>query len=398
MSSELTVQPAVLLIDTDAGQSDGEVRVRYTNAFHPDPAFLWERTVGQRWQRIDLEDDPTATPDGGSFDRGGRFSRTVALGEVYEAALYHSQDFDPNQDLTDPPPDDRGTAVAVKKPPVPRGLVTNEEHGPGGTYFLWDAATNEPTFAVLEVSAEAPVFDDALGVWHFAQAPTIGSATSDRFATSHQLVVASEGLLPGHEYFAVLRIVDASGNWQVLPAPDGSPADTQPFTTKQRKITVDYKWLHIINDGSPGHNDATFRVWVTQGATAVDAHELPWREITDRPSPGEESMEWINLFTGPTAFPQLVLGPAPVTPAELPLRLLTRGLAKDTTGTDDPAANFLPGPGIVPGSPFPGAAYRFRIGPDEDVEEDEHYVRATPLEGDDEFSYSVEIAVTVEHV
>jgi hypothetical protein len=380
--SDVVLTPQLVRIDPDVEPQEGPVRVRYENAFYPLPAFVWERTVGGRWRRVDPGD---ISPVGGSdIDEGGKFHRVVALGGVYEVVIYHSEDWDPNVRVSDPEPDGRGTAFGIDEGPQQEDLADEGEAGAGGTYVSWSTTAREPVFSVMKVSETAPELID--GVLDFADPPTIGTVVGDDFTPVVNFELPSHAFLPGAPYHALLRLVDRSGDWKVMAV---------ELTTRQRKVTVDYKWIHIVNDGANGNNHAFFTVWVLEGATTDGVVSLPRREISDRPSPGKESLEWIDLYDGPLAQPQVVIGPKAFTAENREILLLTRGVA-DATGKDDRAGNFLPGPGIVPGTPFDGAAYRFQIGHDEAVKEDQHFVDAIPL-NDEDFAYSVEIAVTVEY-
>jgi hypothetical protein len=383
--SDVVVRPEVVQIDTEAQppQTEGSVRVRYENAFFPLSAFVWARTVGRRWERVDPGD---ISPVGGSdIDKAGKFTHQIAIGEVYDVVIYHEEKWDPNVRLSDPEPDGRGTAFGIVKGPEAEDLAPFGEVGAGGTFVSWYTDAREPVFAVLKVSEKEPTLID--GVLDFADPPTIGTLVGDDFDRHVGFELASHAFFQGSEYHLLRRLVDSTGDWQVLRA---------DRTTRLRKITVDWKWIHVVNDGADGHNQASFQAWMLEGATTDGHIALPLREITDRPSPGEESMEWIDLSGGPVAQPQVVIGPKAFTSENRQLLLLTRGIA-DATGEDDRAGNFLPGPGIVPGTPFEGAEYAFPIGSDlEAVKEDQHFVDATPL-NDGEFAYSVEIAVTVEY-
>lgn len=326
--------------------------------------------------------------------------------------MFHDSGINPNQTLEDPPPDARVTVAALKKGPEATTLLDSEEHSIGGTWFQWLPVATEPVFAVVEISSTAPV-QNADGQWLFPGGPTLGRAVSSDYATTFPTPddeLYLENLLPGNEYFAVLRLSSPNGDWQFLlapPSPDNpNPSKPVPFKARRRVVGVTYKMIHIVNDGSPGDNDASFRIWIFDGDDQEGFNELGRRPISDRPSPGEESLEFINLEDPPISWPPLTFGPKTVDPnAHHDLRLLTRGLAEDDFGSDDPAANFLPGPGVVPGHPNTLAEFRYPIGKretipaddDPDGEPAEHDVDARPLEEGDEFAYNVEIAITVSY-
>jgi hypothetical protein len=161
--------------------------------------------------------------------------------------------------------------------------------------------------------------------------------------------------------------------------------------------------LHIINDGSTGGgNDASFAIWLVQGfgssASVLRHYELARRRINDRPDPGDEAQENIDLsaeFGQPD-----VIGPSVVDPNTPGMALLTRGLAEDDFGTDDPADNFKPGPqgGPVGGLWNSRAQLLFLDGPDdEEMDDVRKSVQADPTDGD-QFRYSVEVRYSVTYV
>ncbi|KAA0018493.1 hypothetical protein [Antrihabitans cavernicola] len=88
--------------------------------------------------------------------------------------------------------------------------------------------------------------------------------------------------------------------------------------------------------------NASFAFWLVQGfgsqATVVRHYELARRRINDRPDPGDEGQENIDL--GAEFGQPDVIGPSVIDLDSHSMALLTRGLAEDDFGTDDPAANF----------------------------------------------------------
>lgn len=384
MASTLDASSDFLLIE--AGQTR-TVTLTYKNAFSGLPAFLWERTLrpGARWVRVDAS---RIRPIGDDIDEGGRFrSPALSPGQSYEVLLYHvdEDEADPNRTPTDPPPDAKATVFAALKGPGPTELVQEPfESGAGGTYFSTSFSTQGDTFVQLSVSELEPVAN-ADGVLEFAAPPTIGAIEGTGFFGQWNLVLASEGYLQGADYHGLLRVVDLDGHWQTIHL---------PFTTRLRTVVAQFTQIHIVNDGDFGQNTANFKGWIMEGDTPVASFWLPDRTIWDQPTPGSESMEWIELNTGPLAQPSVTLGPKATTPDDRTLSLLTRGIAKVEVGSDTASGNFLPGSTIVPGTPLGEVAYRFPIGLNEEVEEDDFFVDATPISGG-EFAYSLAMSVTV---
>ena len=124
-------------------------------------------------------------------------------------------------------------------------------------------------------------------------------------------------------------------------------------------------------------------------------YELARRRINDRPDPGDEAQENIDL--GAEFGQPDVIGPAVIDPDTRSMALLTRGLAEDDFGTDDPADNFKPGPlgGPVGGRWNSRQLLSFADGPDdEEMDDVQKSVQADPTNGD-QFTYSVEVRYSV---
>jgi hypothetical protein len=212
----------------------------------------------------------------------------------------------------------------------------------------------------------------------------LGTVEED-FADSHTLLYASDVLLPGNDYWATLLLLGEDGTWQ---------SRKKQFTTRKRTVEILLKEIHIINDGSPGHNQASFRLWVCEGNSFANACALSEREISDRPSPGEEYMEYIALSADcqiPIRF-----GPSLVTRDRQRVSVLTRGIAKSTIGHDDISGNFAPDNGFPANPPFEesiqdDAFLYLPVGVREQVEEADFSTYAEPLNnpGDNEFEYEV---------
>jgi hypothetical protein len=403
----MTAAPDTVLIDVDAGEVTGRTFVTYDRrpGFLP-PIQLWERGVQSAdWTKVDL---PTRViqSQSGDLDKDGTFFEDLRPGQVYRAVMYHDESIDPNVSFDDPLPDADISVIALRKGPESANLFASEEFGPFGTGFFWDIKSTQDTVMTLQVSQDEPQ-TDANGIQRFVT--PITTVTSD-FGLTHPLEAASPQLLPGNRFHALARLTDSDGNWHFRH---------KRFTTKKRKVTVTFDRIHIINDGAPGNNKASFRIWVLEGHRLVSQCILPEREISDSPSPGLGHQEFIQL--GAECPPPVVLGPAAII-GESPdthfttnerLGILTRGIATVTVGPDDIAGNFLPGAAPVPrpGEPPPppnlfsgffwgGQTFSFPIGiAHEAVQNEPFTVRAIPLGGGsgNEFEYDVRVRFSVEY-
>jgi hypothetical protein len=382
--------PNPVLVDTGMTATTS---VMYNNDAPLFDVFLWERRNFQAWKRIAVESvrAPTGNPK-----KQGIIHRSLRPGELLQVVLYQQRDADPNVVFGDPEPVSTTAVVALRRAPEST-LIVSEEFGPTGTSFVWAPRTSIPTLAVLQVSTEPPV-TMAGGIQKFTR--PIGPGYLNGYAKDHRLEIASPQLLPGNPFHALLRVTDSQGNWQY---------HHQAFTTWRRTVTVRLKELHIINDGASGDNTARFSVWVLQGDNPLESHlprpklksatTIPERDISDSPSPGHESQEFIQL--GQFSPSVVVLGPEVVTSDFRAVGVLTRGVASDSPGIDDIAGNYLPGPSAPPGE-FSGSFlgdpfFDFPVGSQaEEVENRQLVVVAVPLD-DREFEYTVEARISVEY-
>lgn len=369
----IRISPSPVMIPVAAAgdaQRPGSARVTY-NADDVTP-YLWERTVGTRWRRR-----PIASSDPSE----GSWTVEVTLGTIYQVVMFDVEHADPNANaaLDDPPPVARATTYGLRKE-VASPLLTDQEFGPTGTSFNWYPNTSVPTYAQMHVGRVEPEMTTD-GVHVFA-AP-LETAFED-FTDRHQLRVASERLLPGNPFFATLLLVAKDGRWMSLAV---------PFTTWKRTVEVLLKEIRILNDGAPGDNTASFRIWVCEGNTFVSACHLPEREISDRPDPGEEYKEYIGL-SAECELP-IRFGPSVVTRDTRRVSILTRGIASVTVGRDDRSGNFNPNNGFPANPPtedqiFDDAFLPFPVGASQEtIEEGEFQTFAVPLTKDNEFSYEV---------
>ena len=368
MAPSIKITPNPVKILVDEGQDTGSAQVTYRS---PDTEpVLWERTSSGRWRRRIIS------------TYSGNFPLELRAGQVYEVLMYEREDVDPNVAIDDPaPPVARGTVAAIEKR-TPTSLSEGEESGAGGTYFSWyPRHPSIKTQAIMQIGRDEPQQDDD-GVYVLDN--PIGTVDHG-FSTFHELVFASDAILPGTAYWATLLLIGEGGGWQ---------SKSLAFTTKLREVEILLQEIRIINDGSPGHNRASFRLWVCEGDTFASACALSEREISDRPSPGKEYMEHLAL-SADCAIP-IKIGPAAVPPERQRVSILTRGIAKSTVGHDDISGNFDPTNDFPANPPLlesiAGDAFLYLpVGPDETVEEADFWTYAKPLNnpGDNEFTYEV---------
>ncbi len=264
------------------------------------------------------------------------------------------------------------------------------ELGTTGTSLEWSFPTATPTVATLQVGIEPPVTGSD-GMPRFDRALT--SFTDPGFLTGHDVKVKSRAL-PGELVPRSPAVSDHRGNWQTAQ---------QPFTMRQRSISVVLDQIHIIDDGADGDTTGSFKVWVLNGARLKNRFDVPEQAISDSPSPGNISEEFIR-FSDISPDVTVEIGPDTVTTTGInrndTLGILTRGSADDNISGD-----YLPGPELGPGdppdlftgSPNPGTLFDFPIGHDvEEVDHQPFVVRATPL-GSHEFEYDVTVMISVHY-
>jgi hypothetical protein len=382
----MIANPAVLRIVSGTLKM---TEIAYETGWSPSiEPFLWERLVGEDWRRI----EPLAGRVIGSRpNEKGHFLRELHPGQVYEVRLYDNEAVDPTH--SDQRADAEAKALGLLKGPGPSELIIGEENGPGGTFFVWRVETAVDTVAVLQVSTKRPVTDGE-GFMSFDPASVLAVHTDSVPSRSHGLEVASEAMLPGNPFHALLLVIDGDGNWQV---------EYRQFTTRKRRVKVVFDEIHVINDGGNGHNHAHFTHWILQGDRLRNTCAVPETEITDRPSPGEEHMEHVPL--GFHCGLPVTLGPEKITEDNQRLAILTRGVAPDPFGAEK-AGNFLSGPPPNPPSDkFTGsnlasdAVFQFPIGSRRERVDDEPFeVIARPFTTGDELMYSVQVTISVGYV
>jgi len=176
----------------------------------------------------------------------------------------------------------------------------------------------------------------------------------------------------------------------------------------RRRIRVSLDEINIVDDGADGDTQASFKIWVLNGVLLKNRFDVPELEISDSPSPGRESEEYIELAAiGPPV--DVVIGPEAVTQEKLhrndSLAIFTRGIANVPLGEDHISGNFLPGPPVSSGDPseafsgtiFDGATFAIPFGAaSEIVDRAPFSVRAMPL-SDHEFTYDVSVTISIDY-
>ena len=180
----------------------------------------------------------------------------------------------------------------------------------------------------------------------------------------------------------------------------------QEFTLWQRVINIRLNKIHIVNDGTVNDGRGYFDIWIVirnrqgtfrRGADELAHFHVPQQDISDRPDPGHDYEEWINLL-GFTTDP-VVIGPYAVTTSTRHVAVLTRGFLKQNFSSDVPAGNFLPGPNFLDGSWDQDANLVFDIGQqNEKMVLADGFTRAYPFSADEEFQFSLQFLYDVYYV
>ena len=81
---------------------------------------------------------------------------------------------------------------------------------------------------------------------------------------------------------------------------------------RQRSLSVVLDQIHIIDDGADGDTTGSFKVWVLNGARLKNRFDVPEQAISDSPSPGNISEEFIR-FSDISPDVTVEIGPDTVT-------------------------------------------------------------------------------------
>lgn len=205
----------------------------------------------------------------------GTYTVSLKPGGIYEALMFfEDSDGDPNNRHNESPVLAALTVFAIL--PTPSTLITDggvpDQEEVGGTFYGRKIATASPTFATMEIGKKDPV-RDAIGQFHIPDAMIFNSSVTgkvwDAPKTIHDFLVTP--LDPGQRFFCVVRVQDTSGGWEERQF---------RFTTKRRNVKLQWKELHISNNGVflSKYGSGTFRVELFQGGAPLG--EVWWDRIT----------------------------------------------------------------------------------------------------------------------
>jgi hypothetical protein len=199
-------------------------------------------------------------------------------------------------------------------------LVVSKDKNEGGTWYRQHVTTNRPTNLFLQIGSSKP-FQDSLGHQRFFSPLVAGF---DALNTVHDLTL--EPLMPGNDFFALVLVVDADGKWEEFVV---------DFTTKQRRVTVDFSEMFIINDGAvSGIGQAEFHIWVREGNRTIRSFffgDVDNFDITT----GD------HIPLGPLGVTPTVIGPKKTTLDNFDVGILIRGLCSHEIAANEPTSNYF---------------------------------------------------------
>jgi hypothetical protein len=243
---------------------------------------LWRRHGGSSsWEFIP---DPAVLPGfkaepGNPPEAAGSFVMTLKPGAVWEFGIFE-QDHGPDQDPTRLA---HLVLFAIANRPKD-DLIESEDWTTGGTWHSHFFTTKRPTHAVVHTaSLDPPTMAAGFPISGEPDGTTPGgSYTLD---TDHNF--SSKQLLAGRDHTFLVVVIDANGHWDFRAT---------SFTTKRRKITVQFETLHVFNDSDENTvgDDAEFTFGVSfwnddpTKRDLVEAFTRPGSDIddwseTDRP-------------------------------------------------------------------------------------------------------------------
>jgi hypothetical protein len=341
---------------------------------------VWERFGLQNWSQVPLEPPRLIRSDSNDPDIDGYFLTPMTGGGLYQVRLYSDPSIDPNsQDPNNPEPrPDAAITIPFMLKSGMAQLITSQDQNAGGTWYRKTVATNKPTYFFLQVG-NSPPFTDAEGTRRLF--PVLG-AGNQMLSAQHDLQLQPP-LLAGNNFFALGLVVDETGKWQVFE---------NTFVTKQRKVTLNFGTLNIINDGAvSGGNTAEFNIWVREGNNTI-AHfffgNVDNFDISGMP---------VIPLAGQGCTP-VVIGPKQITSNNHDVGILVRGLCAHTVALNEPSANYFPSSHFPDGLPTPEKdKFPFTTGSAESVSGVAFVVKARPEITGNKFAFDVTATVTVEY-
>lgn len=325
-----------------------------------DPVEIWERfskASSPKFRKRNLNDDERT-------DR--KIKVPLKKGEVYTVALYtlDSNHPDPNQNLTDPPPNALLTVVGVVDDH--KDLITLPDGiSAGGTYIDTFVKTPGKAYVLLQVGTPMPVVipTTTTSGAELKQIVTPDAEAESSGSTTHKL--ECKPLVPGEKYSYVIMVVDEDGFWD---------CQSDALNCKWRQVDVIFKSISVVNDGDPGSvGEASFWATVFEAGSVVPAREVGTFQI------GNDEYE---INTGqdiplPSNW-KVSMGPKKIDPkVDSIVAVHTNGLEYDGAEGEEKA-----------GSDGYDRRLDFPAGRDFEEHEDTEILRAYPLE-DDDFEYKI---------
>lgn len=382
----------------------GATKVKY-KADHP--ITLWRRLNGAPWQPENLLD---VLPPGASTEAirdvqmgGKRKTPDLNPGDWVEYGMLAEYSLDPNK----PGFSFKNFLAYIVIDALlgqSRLSVDGPDSGlfPGGTFVRKRVATIKPTRVRMQVGLNAPQPVTYTGTPVSNGFLTMPDATAEHFDADlnsllmlHDFEVAP--LVSGTRYFALTLLIGRGGDWEIKE---------EPFRTKQRKVTLQFKKFSVFNDGdeSPWGDGDRVQIWFSVfrgdrmfaeqywGPSPDQLASIVWygHDISDEPG-----RNVVNLN-----FEDVVIGPEELNGNDPGLGISVFAREHDTFSTDEaePRADYAPDPSvygqlegkIIKRVPLPTGSAKERISPAPGVPNTE--VSAWPKWYDN--SYDGDLAIT----
>jgi hypothetical protein len=303
----LQAAPDPLILDIEAGQTEGTTQVEYSK--EPEQR-IWHRWKPGAWLKAVLQ---VTAPDDPALSHGYLVSPKLAPGTVYQVAIWEA-DIDPNQLPNLDQPVRALAAITVfvlRKRPERRAFFSDENYTTGGTYRQHQVVTKSPVNVCMMVSTAAPE-SNAEGFLTFPHTDaTMWASTNQSF------MLQVTDLLPGTHYHELIRMSDEFGNWEFLQ---------RDFATLKRRIRLKVTQLFINDDSDDFSNgEGSFLFALETGDISVPTS---WAKR------GKFTYHNGNLETGKAAVPvppdTIEVGPEAVNQANRHVRFAVEGTEDDT--------------------------------------------------------------------
>jgi hypothetical protein len=303
----LQATPNVVIIDIEAGQTDGTTQIEYSKEHEH---TVWHRWKSGAWLRVSLQ---VTAPDDPALAHGYFASPKLEPGWVYQVAIW-DRGVDPNR-LPNVDIPIRAlaaiTVFALRKRPERRGFFSDESQRTGGTYREHQVATTVPVYAYMEVSTGFPQMDGE-GYQSFSHADGTTWAPLNQ-----SFLLQVFDLLPGTHYHELVRLSDAFGNWEFL---------SREFTTLKRRIRLQPTDLFINDDSDDFSNgEGSFEFTLQNGNITQPSSWQAREKLTYANG---------NLETGKSVTPapsgEIVVGPERVVDEMRHVRLRVFGQEDDS--------------------------------------------------------------------